>query len=144
MLMNIWKTLPSYLFGKGVFQMMGHWGLAGFGSVIMIYTVLVFIMEGSTRSPYELSAKQRIGLLPILAMAVGLVWTSMYLTFTVPGSSEIGGVQGRYFLPLLLLVYLLFRTKRIQIGLSQGARNLAVSGVSGALIFAVVWTQMLR
>ena len=144
LLQNIWESLPSYLFGKGVFQMMGHWGTAGFGSVIMIYAVLVIIMEGSTRSSHELSRGQRIGLLPILAMTIGLVWTSMYLTFTVPGSSVIGGVQGRYFIPVLLLIYLLFHTKRIQIQLSERTRNLAVSGISGALLFATVWMQILR
>ena len=37
-----------------------------------------------------------------------LIWTSMYVAFTVPGSDIIAGVQGRYFIPLMYPLYLLF------------------------------------
>lgn len=45
LLLNIWKSLPSYLMGDGIFLSMGHLGLAGFGSVTLLYTCGVMLTE---------------------------------------------------------------------------------------------------
>ena len=39
-------------------------------------------------------------------MSAVLIWTAMYVSFTPPGSAEIAGVQGRYFVPLMFPLYL--------------------------------------
>ena len=44
---SIWKTLPSFLFGEDAFRMLGHWGLAGFGTVTMMYFAAVVLTDGS-------------------------------------------------------------------------------------------------
>ena len=49
----------------------------------------------------------------IFGTAIG-IWTSMYIFFTPVGFSGINGVQARYFVPLLIPLYLLFNTKYIQ------------------------------
>ena len=41
----------------------------------------------------------------------GLICTSLYLQWTSPYATFIDGVQGRYFIPLILLVSMLFMTK---------------------------------
>ena len=43
----------------------------------------------------------------MIGAASVLIWTSMYVAFTVPGAREIAGVQGRYFIPLMFPLYLL-------------------------------------
>lgn len=45
-------------------------------------------------------------------MAVVLVWTALYLSFTEVGKSVISGVQARYYLPLFLEFICAFRQIR--------------------------------
>lgn len=140
---NIWKSLPSYLMGQDVFRILGHWGVAGFGSVTMIYICAVIMAEDSAMKSRQMTGWQKLGLFLITACCIVLIWTAFYLTFTVPGSSEIQGVQGRYFLPLLLPLFLLFGCRKIQLQISEQAKNLWVTWISGGLFYIVIWTQML-
>ena len=48
----------------------------------------------------------RIWTFMMVGAASVLIWTSMYVAFTEPGASEIAGVQGRYFLPLMFPLYM--------------------------------------
>lgn len=59
-------------------------------------------------SLYKVSRKSRI--IFILTFVAGYLATivSLYLTFTPVGSDQIFGVQGRYFIPLALLLFLVF------------------------------------
>ena len=56
---------------------------------------------------YRFRAMERIWILLMCGASVVLVWTSMYVAFTVPGADRIAGVQGRYFIPFLFPLYLL-------------------------------------
>lgn len=53
-----------------------------------------------------LSLPLRMFTLLMVFAASALVWTAMYVAFTVPGAPEIAGVQGRYFIPLMFPAYL--------------------------------------
>lgn len=53
----------------------------------------------------ELKVYERLWILFMCFGASVLIWTAMYVAFTPPGSETIGGVQGRYFAPLLFAVY---------------------------------------
>lgn len=48
----------------------------------------------------------RLWMLLMAGAASILIYTAMYVTFTVPGSLTIAGVQGRYFIPLMFPGYL--------------------------------------
>ncbi|MCD2492146.1 DUF2142 domain-containing protein [Lacrimispora sp. NSJ-141] len=139
---NIWRRLPSCLMGAEAFLILGHWGIAGFGTVSIVYTCIVILTEGSGDKKI-LSGKQKFFLFLIAAASVSLIWTAFYLTFTVPGSSYISGVQGRYFVPLLLPLFLAAGNKKIRISCSDSVRNFVVISISAFLLFAMIWTQML-
>lgn len=139
---NIWNSLPSYLCGQAIFQFMGHWGTAGFGTVTLVYVVLVILAEKKKEEGFVLSGKQKIGCLFFSACSVILIWTAFYLTFTPVGSSNIGGVQGRYFLPLLLPVFLSFNCSKVRICITEKAKNLWVAGISAGLLVCMIWTQI--
>lgn len=47
----------------------------------------------------------------LLAISLCLVVLPLYLTYTPPGYSSVLGVQGRYFLPIILLIPFLFSIK---------------------------------
>ena len=53
-----------------------------------------------------LSVPLRLWMLLMVFAASVLIWTAMYVAFTVPGAPEIAGVQGRYFIPLMFPAYL--------------------------------------
>jgi hypothetical protein len=54
----------------------------------------------------QLKIPQRIWVFLMVGAASVLIWTSMYVAFTEPGAEEIGGVQGRYFIPLMFPLYM--------------------------------------
>ena len=66
----------------------------------------------------RLGIGRRIWIFLMIGAASVLIWTSMYVAFTVPGSDIIAGVQGRYFIPLIFPLYIL-------INRSVGGRVLA-------------------
>lgn len=51
------------------------------------------------------AAKRALMIIAVFLSAV-LIWTAMYVSFTLPGAPEIAGVQGRYFVPLMFPLYL--------------------------------------
>lgn len=140
---SIWKTLPSFLFGEDAFRMLGHWGLAGFGTVTMMYFAAVVLTDGSGIVRPVLGKWQKVILAVFTAGTIVLVWTAFYLTYTEPGSSCIQGVQGRYFLPVLLPLCLLAGNRRIGLRITDRAQNLCIIGMSGFLLFAMVWSKIL-
>ena len=61
----------------------------------------------------KFSKFQNIVIFLIALVVVGLVFTSLYVQFTDESSMTISGVQGRYFIPILLLVGLLLGNLKI-------------------------------
>ena len=75
-------------------------------------------------------------------MSVVLIWTALYIAFSEPGSSSIGGVQGRYYRPLLWLLYLVCSNNLIQGRVSDSRYNqLGMSVlISGITVYNVFGT----
>ena len=68
-------------------------------------TILVATISGSDAR--KLSTKGRVMLLAVCLISVLLVETSLFITWTKPGARIISGVQGRYFIPLLVPLFLI-------------------------------------
>ncbi len=51
------------------------------------------------------------GLIFLLFSVISLIWLSLYLSYTEVGENVIKGVQGRYFIPLLFPILMLFTNK---------------------------------
>ena len=60
---------------------------------------------GNAGSPPGLNAPKRVLMITMVFLSAVLIWTAMYVSFTPPGSLEIAGVQGRYFVPLMFPLY---------------------------------------
>ncbi len=81
------------------------------GYYLPYFLMMVFlcITEPSVEGErLRLGIGRRIWIFLMIGAASVLIWTSMYVAFTVPGSDTIAGVQGRYFIPLIYPLYLLF------------------------------------
>lgn len=107
LLKNIFDTFPSYVFGEATFRSMGHLGIAKFAYLVPITATMLIVTSPKEKNIETLTIKNRAYIFLLIAFTVALIWTSLYMAFTVPGSSIIMGVQGRYYLPFLLLFYLI-------------------------------------
>lgn len=96
--------LLYYLAGRKEFLDYGY--LGGLSVVWMwlglpaLTAAAVFAPQGERRR--KLADRYRILYIAMILGVSAVIWTSMYISFTAVGSSTIEGVQGRYFLPLLL------------------------------------------
>lgn len=85
-------------------------------------------MEGIRMDPFA-----KIMLAGISILVFGLIFVTLYGQWTAYGYDKILGVQGRYFLPLLLPVVLALKPKRFAEG-TNGTPWGLVSGMPGVSI----------
>lgn len=102
------RWIPQCLIGPDCTTFMGHivTGTSEFRGYWFIYFIL-FVMAAAVQGENaSIKAKERLwGLFMCFGTGV-LIWSAMYVSFTSPGATEIAGVQGRYFIPVLFPVYL--------------------------------------
>lgn len=111
LLFHMWDWLGAYTIGNDALGQFAH--LRGFPFNFVMYVIMLFFIFTDT-SDVDIKPLTRVGIAAILfGTAIG-IWTSMYIFFTPVGFSGINGVQARYFVPLLIPLYLLFNTKYIQ------------------------------
>lgn len=79
-------------------------------SSIAVLAYLAFHVE---REKMYLNLRDRILLIIMVVTTVLLISTVVYMNFNAPGAHRIVGLQGRYFIPLGPLFFLLFQSKRL-------------------------------
>lgn len=140
---NIFRTLPKMVFGRDVFSLQGHLAESPFTWLAAGLAGFTVVTDTKLTSPQSLSMWQRVWIFFMLGGSVLLVWTSMYIAYTEPGRVEIAGVQGRYYLPVLYLLYLLFQTRSIVARFKNMWYHTGVLGVSAGLLLATVWVTVM-
>lgn len=90
-----------------------------FVSRIVIYGLL-FLMALSMQArvdenDMEVTAGQKIFYALVALMPLGMVLASMFMSWTPKNSTEIAGIQGRYLLPVLPVLLLLFRNGNVAV-----------------------------
>lgn len=121
------KDLPGYMYIAYKFTAANILGdfqaaislLAYCGSIdsIWVFAILItlFIVAFSDDESdiLNLSKKEKIIILISILLSWGLGISALYITFTPVGKNTIDGVQGRYIIPLLLPLLLLFKNNKI-------------------------------
>ena len=74
-----------------------------FSISLLITAIIVCINDKSLKSKFKYY--ELIIPLLIVLIIIGLIYTSLFIQWTSYGSSQIIGVQGRYFLPFLPLLF---------------------------------------
>lgn len=133
------KEIGSSLFDKTLggetLDNMYFLGIGGFSVALILIFGFAFVYESKSIS--LLSVKRRIALLCIALLSTIVIWTSMYITFTPAGSLEgINGVQGRYFIPLLLPLMFTISTVKISVNIKE---KIAYTVVLCALSFILTF-----
>ena len=111
---QMFHWIPQCIFGPDCTTFMGHLisgstAFAGYyipvlGMLSALVIAGIVLMATRRRKPVLQPAERGWTLLMCFA-ASALIWTAMYVVFTEPGAREIGGVQGRYFIPLMFPLY---------------------------------------
>ncbi len=105
----IFNTISIYC-EEYIFSFFGR-NVAGTGSTSTIYIfscIIIFINLISNLKDYIFEYRFKIIVFIILLTITGLMFSSLYLQWTPVKSKTIEGIQGRYFLPYIILVPLLF------------------------------------
>lgn len=109
---NIFDTFIPYVFGSNSLAVLGHLNISSFAYFIPLLLIYVILSDDFEIENYRLLRKERITILIAVVLCILAVWGSMYLAFNEVGAVNIGGVQGRYYIPLLLPLYLVLKPTR--------------------------------
>jgi uncharacterized membrane protein len=88
--------------------------LPDFFSAFYLLVILITALF-SGRDEIFLDKRRRIFLAVFAVLSIILIQTSVYISWMPPGSSFIEGIQGRYFIPVILPVLLIFYNRKFKI-----------------------------
>lgn len=111
------KQFFYMFFGYNTLSQYGYitsYNLVWFKATHFITVFLLLFTTFNERNNDILDFKQKLFIIILLLSIWCLIWTALYLSWTPVGSSYIAGVNGRYFLPLIIyLLYILNPIKKI-------------------------------
>ncbi|MCR5608254.1 MAG: DUF2142 domain-containing protein, partial [Lachnospiraceae bacterium] len=107
-----------------------------------IMIILLIMTEGSYES-IAIDKKQKI-VFGILTFSIAcLIWTALYLSFTPVKAESINGVQARYYIPLFLPTFLIFRNKIFDCKVDLHKYNKAIGITCNVVLMYVIYNYML-
>lgn len=99
-------------------------------TIITLYLILLVIASVSEKNSEEFNAKNKIWLILISAGVILLVEYAMYTGFTPIGAEFIGGIQGRYYIPIYILLLLCLSKKENYLKIKNSENKfLSISGI---------------
>jgi uncharacterized membrane protein len=142
---NYFFILINTLYTHGHFYLNSFIGILGWLDTplpdyiyILCSGALIFISIIDNDDDKHLSWKQKSIFCLILVASILGILTALYLTWNPVGAKIIEGVQGRYFIPISPLLFLLLYNNKVS--LSEKQKNCAKSVVVFALIFILLVT----
>ncbi|NYB51525.1 MAG: DUF2142 domain-containing protein [Methanobacteriaceae archaeon] len=102
--------------------------------VVALYLIALVVVAVADESPIKINSKQRLVAFITFFTMFFLIIIYEYVTFTPVGLDIIYGVQGRYFIPVAPLLFLLFYTKKKHINLMGLKINLRLPEKSHIII----------
>ncbi len=142
MVYSIRTTFAGFTIGAPVYGSVGHLGLEMLGMIIPLFVLAVIFMDEKCLSDetvpgHRLTWPARLWTLLLCLAVMGMVWVAMYLAFTPVGSNHVNGVQARYYIPLLLPIYLCLCPDRVRVQMKRKILYPATLA-GGAVVTAVV------
>lgn len=111
---NTFMLNSQNLFGDMFGITMGQCTINAHWLIIIAFILLLFFaVLAKEGERIYFTGVQRVFIILITAMGVGMIWLSMLLAWTESGSDTIQGIQGRYFLPYLIFPVLMLRNRKI-------------------------------
>ena len=138
-------SFPGFTIGAAVYGSVGQQDQEMFGTIIPLFVLAVLFAdekrwektEGQAEKQTERQGMRmawpaRAWVLLLCAGIIAMVWVAMYLAFTPVGSDHINGVQARYYIPLLPVLYLCLCPDGLKI--SVGREKLYPLALAGAAV----------
>lgn len=118
---------------KYFFEMIGGWNTINIISII-IFIVLLLVTFGKyeENENYKFNLKDKIICTVIIVIEILGVLAAMYLGWTQARQTVIEGVQGRYFLPIIPLLFLILSSNKLQY-------NIKNKGVKFILLMIILY-----
>jgi len=95
--------------GELPFIVVGNWAYANSPIPNLIYYMYFFIIllvAAFDKGSFKINLKQRYTILGVFLLITGTIFVLEYLTWTYTGAPVIHGIQGRYLIPVLPLLFL--------------------------------------
>ncbi len=143
---SIAKTAVEFLFGCEAtlnFNIAGIYEGGTAEIIMLIALVLLIVIAKGNDKRYRINARTTVIAFGIIGVVICFIWGSMYLAYTPVGSSVINGVQARYYIPFLFLLFLLIPTYRIKSTLPEKVVMPATLGMVTLLNAVSVYNLMI-
>ena len=131
------------MLGERALGTLGHLGVVSFPWLLYAASAAVILTDTRSSCGKTLTKIQRLWIFLLSGACAVLVWTSMYIAFTPPGNTYIEGVQGRYYLPFLFLVWLAASPSCVQVKLKNSVYYPLVLALAGTVFYAVYAADVL-
>lgn len=145
-LKSMWEMFAGYFFGSDHFLQYAYAGSVSKGWMYLLVLVAVWISLFRKKGGQQrkIGAKYVIlNLIMIFGMS-GIIWSSMYVSYTSVGADHILGVQGRYFIPLFLpFAACLMNNTRFESRQTESLRSRIVFGVSALVNLYMIWNHII-
>ena len=78
-------------------------------STYILYPILIYLTIFSDNYKFELQKCQKVVILITLIIGIIATYTSLYVMWTPVGNGVVLGLNGKYFIPMMLPMFLLFK-----------------------------------
>ncbi len=135
--------LDDFIFLNLGFLSFGKYGTIPDKYVVILLPILFLAILGEKRRGIKLSKFQMIFYYIVLGLIVVLIWSALYVQFTVVGAEQIAGVQVRYYLPITVPLLAGLPLKKWRVGYKESTIYAIV--LTGIIFFLVygLWTFVL-
>lgn len=144
LLCSIFSTFGNYVFkdASAFFAHAGYIPAALSFIPAILLSILAFVRTKGEQT-FTFSRFQKSFLGTLIFGIICLIWTSMYLAFTPVGEFVINGVQGRYYIPLLVPMLLLLRNHKVVWDISETTYNRLICGILALLSLSGIYFNLL-
>lgn len=144
LLQSTFGQLLNKFLGAATITKMGYTGCASVIALVILDTVMIILaVTRFEREESKLNKYQRMFIVFIIFCVNCLIWTALYLSFTAVGANEIQGVQGRYFLPLLIDLLMCMSVNRFEVKVDQNKIKYSLCMVTGIIMLVTVYVNIL-
>ena len=106
-------------------------------------TLFTAFTDNDTSLGQKMNWKLRLGMLIVGGLAVGMVFTTMYVAGAPVGATEYWGVQGRYMIPMIPLMLMILSPDGIQNRMNKKAWHMTFFVMQGVILATVCWNLVL-
>ncbi len=106
--------------------MIGGWNTSAFGTVLLSIVILLVTFtkndmeKDNTIKDVSLSTIDKIIIAFAIICVIFLIFAGLYIQWTVATFDRVEGIQGRYFLPILALILILFEKDKLKVSIKNG------------------------